>query len=166
MVRPQPDKQQRADGVERGPAVRAGDERVGDVEDEGGEAGEDQQSPCWQQFGSGFARYGFRVPAVIVSPYAKPAYVSDTVYGHTSILAMVERKWNLPALTFRDANASGLNDFLDLDALAAGRPIFPRLPTLAAPGNTPGALACSTSGPGTIPPLRLHHRLDGTMTGR
>ena len=47
----------------------------------------------------GFARYGFRVPSVVVSPYAKPNYVSHTVYDHTSILAMVERKWNLPALT-------------------------------------------------------------------
>jgi len=100
----------------------------------------------------GFARYGFRVPAVIVSPYAKPGYVSSTLYDHTSILAMVERKWNLPALTFRDANANDLADFLDLGALAAGRPTFPTLPALPPAGDTPAALACSTSGPGTIPP--------------
>ncbi len=106
----------------------------------------------------GFARYGIRVPSVVVSPYAKPNYVSSVVYDHTSVLAMVERKWNLPALTHRDANANDLTDFLDMDALAAGKPTFPTLPKLAAPGNTSARLACSTTGPGTVPP-------PGSITG-
>jgi phospholipase C len=100
----------------------------------------------------GYARYGFRVPAVIVGPYAKPGYVSHVVYDHTSILAFLERKWNLPALTYRDANANSLNDFLDLPAMAAGRPTFPELPSLAASGENTRTLACNTSGPGKIPP--------------
>jgi phospholipase C len=106
----------------------------------------------------GFARYGFRVPSVVVSPYAKQNYVSSVVYDHTSVLAMVERKWNLPALTYRDANANDLTDFLDLDAMTAGKPTFPTLPKLAAPGNNAARLACSTTGPGTIPPA-------GSITG-
>jgi phospholipase C len=106
----------------------------------------------------GFARYGFRVPAVVASPYAKRHHVSHVLHDHTSILAMIERKWNLPALTFRDANANDLVDMLDLDALAAREPTFPVLPPLAAPGNTPAALACSVNGPGTIPP-------PGSITG-
>ena len=106
----------------------------------------------------GFARYGFRVPAVVVSPYAKRNHVSHVQYDHTSVLAMIERKWNLPALTHRDANANDLTDFLDLSALAAQRPTFPSLPPLAAPGDTAAALACSASGPGTIPP-------PGSITG-
>jgi phospholipase C len=105
-----------------------------------------------EQTYDGFSRYGFRVPAVVVSAYAKPNHVSHVLYDHTSILAMIERKWNLPALTYRDANASDLTDFLDLGALARRRPTFPRLPALAPPGNTPAALACSVTGPGTIPP--------------
>ena len=100
----------------------------------------------------GFARYGIRVPGLLVSPYAKADYVSHTVYDHTSILALVERKWNLPALTYRDANANDLTDMLDLGALAAGTPTFASLPPLAAAGDTPAALACSQSGPGTVPP--------------
>ena len=68
------------------------------------------------------------------------------------MLAFVERKWNLPALTLRDANANDLTDMLDLDALADGSPTFPSLPTLPAAGNTPAALACSVTGPGVIPP--------------
>jgi phospholipase C len=100
----------------------------------------------------GFARYGFRVPSVVVSPYAKRDHVSHVVYDHTSVLAFVERKWNLPAFTYRDANANDLTDFLDLGALAAGNPTFPELPPLAVPGDTAARLACSTTGPGTIPP--------------
>jgi phospholipase C len=79
-------------------------------------------------------------------------------YDHTSVLAFIERKWNLPALTYRDANANDLTDFLDLGALRAGRPTFPKLPPLAAPGGTSARLACSTTGPGTIPP-------SGSITG-
>jgi len=100
----------------------------------------------------GFARYGFRVPSVIVSPYAKRDHVTHVLHDHTSVLAMLERKWNLPALTHRDANANDLTDFLDMDALAKRQPTFPRLPALAAPGDTPAAMACSVHGPGTIPP--------------
>ena len=100
----------------------------------------------------GYARYGFRVPSVVVSPYAKRNHVSHVLYDHTSILALVERKWNLPALTYRDANANDLLDFIDLGALERRRPTFPKLPKLAAPGDTPHALACSVHGPGTIPP--------------
>jgi phospholipase C len=100
----------------------------------------------------GFGRYGIRVPGLIVSPYARWGHVSHTVFDHTSVLALVERKWNLPAMTLRDANANDLTDLIDLRAMARGRLNFPELPTLAAPGDTPQALACSTSGPGTIPP--------------
>jgi phospholipase C len=44
--------------------------------------------------------------------------VTHRLYDHASVLAMMERKWNLPALTFRDANANDLMDFLDLSGPA------------------------------------------------
>jgi phospholipase C len=100
----------------------------------------------------GYTRYGFRVPAVVVSPYAKRDYVSHLVYDHTSIPAFVERKWNLPAMTHRDANANDLTDFLDLNAMSRGQPTFRQLPSLPASGENSSTLACSTTGPGTIPP--------------
>jgi phospholipase C len=62
----------------------------------------------------GYDRYGFRVPCLVASPYAKPGHVSSVVYDHTSVLATIERKWNLPALTRRDAATSPLTDFVDL----------------------------------------------------
>ena len=65
-----------------------------------------------------YDRYGFRVPAVIVSPYARPDYVTSTVYDHTSILKLVQQKWNLPALTRRDAAATSPLDAIDFDGRA------------------------------------------------
>jgi phospholipase C len=62
-----------------------------------------------------YDRLGFRVPAVIVSPYARPGYVTSQVYDHTSILKLIERKWNLPPLTRRDAAAIDPLDALDLE---------------------------------------------------
>jgi len=76
-----------------------------------------------------YDRYGFRVPAVIVSPYARPGYVTSQVFDHTSVLKLVERKWNLPPLTARDAAAAAPLDALDLD----GEPAFLDPPSLPAP---------------------------------
>jgi phospholipase C len=58
--------------------------------------------------------YGPRVPAVVVSPYSAAGGVTNVVHDHTSVLATIEAKWNLPALTDRDANAHDVMDFLDL----------------------------------------------------
>ncbi|HXJ94619.1 MAG TPA: choice-of-anchor D domain-containing protein [Terriglobia bacterium] len=56
---------------------------------------------------------GARVPLIIISPYAKPGYVSHTVYEHSSFLKFVEDRYNLPSLTSRDANANDLTDSFD-----------------------------------------------------
>jgi phospholipase C len=64
----------------------------------------------------GYDRYGFRVPCLVASPFSKPGHVSSVVYDHTSVLATIETKWNLPALTRRDAAANALLDFVDLTA--------------------------------------------------
>ncbi|MGH3562380.1 MAG: alkaline phosphatase family protein, partial [Mycobacterium sp.] len=102
----------------------------------------------------GFHRYGFRVPMILVSPYAKQNYVSHLVYDHSSVVALVERIWNLPALGLRDANANDLTDLLDLDAMQSGQPTFTPATVAGLPpsGESPATLACSSQGPGTIPP--------------
>ena len=96
----------------------------------------------------GFRRMGFRVPAAVMSPYGRRDFVSHTVYDHTSMLAFMQRKWNLPALTMRDANANSFEDMLDWAAMTRGRMTFPSwrdleipLPLLRVPGNN--ALDCS-----------------------
>jgi phospholipase C len=96
----------------------------------------------------GYDRYGFRVPAGVVSPYSKPDYVSHVVADHTSILKLVETKWNLPALTRRDANASNLLDMVDLK----GPPAFLEPPTLAKAADPALRAQCLTTGAGVIPP--------------
>jgi phospholipase C len=73
--------------------------------------------------------------------------VTSVVHDHTSILAMAERKWNLPAMTNRDAAAADLSDFLNL-----GQPAFATPPVLAQPLAGPAQLDCEKSGPGQIPP--------------
>ena len=93
-----------------------------------------------------YDRYGFRVPTVIVSPFAKKNYVSHEVHDHTSILKLIETKWNLGALTYRDANASNLLDSIDLQAA----PAFIEPPKLPAPGKL---ATCKPGIPGgPIPP--------------
>jgi len=76
-----------------------------------------------------YDRYGVRVPAVIVSPYARPDAVVHDVFDHTSILRLVEDKWNLPPLTRRDAAALSPIVALDLD----GPPAFLTPPILDPP---------------------------------
>lgn len=78
-------------------------------------------APSNEQY-DGFHRYGFRVPAAVVSPYSVPKKLTSKVHDHTSVLAMIERKWNLPALTYRDANAADLMDFIDLNHAAFAKP--------------------------------------------
>jgi len=78
---------------------------------------------------SEYTRYGFRVPAVIVSPYARPGYVCSSTLDHTSVLKLIEHKWNLPPLTRRDAAAEFPFDALDLD----GEPAFATPPPLPPP---------------------------------
>src|SRR6185437_10725247 len=93
--------------------------------------------PAGQSAYEGFGRYGFRVPTAIVSPWARPRYVSHRVFDHASICKLVETKWNLPAMTYRDANAANMLDLLDLR-----RPAFRTPPRLAAPllNTDPAAL--------------------------
>jgi phospholipase C len=93
-----------------------------------------------------YDHYGFRVPTVVVSPFSKPDYVSHQVYDHTSILKLIETKWNLGALTYRDANAGDLLDTVDL----VGTPAFAEPPTLPAPGKLGTCKVGSPGGP--IPP--------------
>ena len=45
----------------------------------------------------GYTQYGIRVPAVVVSPYARKHDVTNVVHDHTSVLATIEQQWNLPA---------------------------------------------------------------------
>jgi phospholipase C len=60
-----------------------------------------------------FVYTGYRVPLVVVSPYAKKNYVSHTVADYTAILKFIETRFNLQALTKRDAAQMDMTEFFD-----------------------------------------------------
>ncbi len=71
------------------------------------------------EYGFDFMRFGPRVPAVLVSPLIPAGTVfrvpeGATPLDHTSILKTIEARWNLPALTARDAAAVDIGNALTL----------------------------------------------------
>jgi phospholipase C len=51
---------------------------------------------------------GPRVPAIIISPWARPGFVDHTTYEFASVLHFIETIFNVPPMTSRDANASDM----------------------------------------------------------
>lgn len=84
------------------------------------ELSDDPTGPYPAQCAS-FDQLGFRVPFLVVSPFAKSHYVSHTIGDHTSLLAFIEKRFlssangSHPHLTLRDQNASTLEDLFDFD---------------------------------------------------
>jgi phospholipase C len=60
--------------------------------------------------------YGFRVPAILVSPYARQGYVDNTTLDFSSILRFIEDNWGLQSLTRRDATAKSIASGFDFKA--------------------------------------------------
>jgi phospholipase C len=64
-------------------------------------------------FSDNFTRSGFRVPLLVISPFAKKNYVSHTSMDFTAILKFIEKRWGLPTLTARDAAQPDMSEFFD-----------------------------------------------------
>jgi len=80
---------------------------------------------------------GPRVPALVISPYAKPGYISHVQYDHTSILKFIETQFGLAALTSRDAAAADFSDAFDFTQA----PLAPLvLQTRHCPAASPGSV--------------------------
>lgn len=67
-----------------------------------------------------FNQLGVRVPFMAISPFSKPAYVSHTVGSHTSLLALIEKRFLSAGgsplhLTLRDEFSNTLEDMFDFD---------------------------------------------------
>ena len=62
-----------------------------------------------RSWGSGYV-YGFRVPLIVISPYAKAGYISHVNHDFGSILNLVEQVFNLQSLGYADAHADNLSD--------------------------------------------------------
>ncbi len=46
----------------------------------------------------GGQQFGFRVPLIMISPYARENYVSNTIMNHASLLSFIDYNWRMPAL--------------------------------------------------------------------
>lgn len=57
--------------------------------------------------------YGFRVPALIISPYAKKGFIDNTLYDASSVLKFIEDNYNITALGKRDARANNMLQAFD-----------------------------------------------------
>ncbi len=64
-------------------------------------------------WGSGYV-YGFRVPLIVVSPYARPGYISKQTHDFGSILKFIETTYGLPSLGYADVPADDLSDCFNL----------------------------------------------------
>ncbi len=60
--------------------------------------------------------YGFRTPALLVSPYAKQGVIDHTTYDFTSDVAFIEHNWRLAPLAQRDAVANDLSNAFDFSS--------------------------------------------------
>ncbi len=51
---------------------------------------------------------GFRIPAIIISPYTKTGFIDHSRYQFESMLKFIEWRFNIPSLTNRDRNANNI----------------------------------------------------------
>jgi phospholipase C len=117
----------------------------------------DHVSPPWGatppdnsvgEFGFDFTRFGPRVPTVLVSPLIEAGTVFRVPPGsvpldHTSILATIEHRWSLPALTHRDAAAPHVSAALTLPTARTDDPLAGV--TAPTPPPIPPAMAAQPS---------------------
>lgn len=76
--------------------------------DENGGRWDHVAPPIVDEFG-----LGTRIPAVIISPFAKRGFVDHTCYETVSILKFIEDRWGLPSLSSRDTQANNLLNAFD-----------------------------------------------------
>ena len=98
---------------------------------------------------------GFRTPAIVISPFTRNTQatplVNHSLFDHTSVLKLIEWRWNLPPLTLRDGSSqigslASAMDFANLN------PSVPPVP-LPSPVLTAPCFANLLSPPATGAPL-------------
>ena len=121
-----------------------------------------------------FGQMGFRIPAVVVSPYARRGHVDHSIYGFESIIKMIRYRYGLPPLTPRDLYANNIAAAFDFvskpDYAIPDLPTPPEVIVSACAGTSPvdsggagiddGPLGAP---PGTIPSLQAPERPPAEM---
>src|SRR5213076_2795894 len=93
-----------------------------------------------------YGQQGFRIPAVLVSPYARRGYVDHTFWSFESILKMIRYRYGLAPLAKRDAFARNIARAFDWQSKPKfDRPALPQPPHVVSPtcggGFAPGTAA-------------------------
>jgi phospholipase C len=79
-------------------------------------------------------RYGFRVPALLISPFARKGYIDHTQLDHTAGIKFIEENWGLKPLARRDAAARTFMDAFDFASPPRPPSLIPMTP--AGTGST------------------------------
>lgn len=106
-----------------------------------------------------FDRFGFRVPFVAVSPFARRKFVSHDVLDHTSILQFIEQRFGIAPLTKRDAAAGsllGLFDFTTPDGKLPDVAAFTREPRVSPSVRMTAPASSGVTLSGTVVPLSAY----------
>ncbi|MGZ4828933.1 MAG: alkaline phosphatase family protein [Candidatus Angelobacter sp.] len=72
-----------------------------------------------------FMYTGYRLPLLVISPFAKKNFVSHTVADYTATLKLIEARFNLHSLTARDAAQIDMTEFFDFNAVPWKTPPTP-----------------------------------------
>lgn len=67
-------------------------------------------------------RYGSRVPCLVLSPYAKPGFISKAQHSHVSLLKFCAGQFGLAALNQRMAQADDMSDCFNFQQTPGGPP--------------------------------------------
>jgi phospholipase C len=67
---------------------------------------------------------GPRVPALVISPWAKPGYIERSTLEFSSVLKMIETIFGLPSMTQRDARANNMLDVFDFTQKPLAPPVM------------------------------------------
>ena len=95
---------------------------------------------------------GFRVPTLVISPWAKHAYIDHTQYELASMLRLAEDNFNLPTLGVRDVKANDMMNSFDFNQAPQ--------PTLIEPADFVGPapeISSATTQTTPIPELNPTH---------
>jgi len=95
-----------------------------------------------------FGQMGFRIPAVLVSPYARRGHVDHSIYGFESILKMIRYRFGLPPLTPRDLYANNIAYAFDFESKPRLEPPALPAPHQIVQTECPGSPPVDSSGSG------------------
>jgi phospholipase C len=106
------------------------------------------------QLGTGMCTFGwtgYRVPAIVISPFSGMNYVSHTIRDTTSVLNLVEERFGIAALTGRDAAQPKMDEFFNfVDPPWTTPPSTSQLPTPNTSGSCDAVPPASWNDPATL----------------